>query len=517
MSSTIRIAILANGQQASRELSQMDRRVRTSISGFTGLGDKIRVGMRVGATAIAGAGVAAGVGALTLVNYAAKLELMDKKARVVFGSTFPQMEAWAGKVGTRMGLTTRQTLAMAAGIQDLLVPMGFTRDTAGAMTQKLAGLSGALAEWSGGTRSATEVGDILSAALLGERDALQGLGIGISQAQVDAQVLTNKKRGLKFATDEQAQAQATLDLIMAKSTDAQKAYAAGAGSLAAQVSSAKAKLGNMRDELVVRVTPALLATAKWIEKNKDSFVHFGQDVATWSLRIGAALLGIMAASAKLDAVILHAAADMVRAFAQAISGVLGLLSHLPFIGEKFKTAKEAVDRFGASAVTKLETAARGADKVAASSANAAKKALELASGIAKIKNRAITIGILDRFTASFNNIITRARNEAGRAISITVGTQRGPGAKGNATGTRSAAQGWSWVGEQGPELVNFRGGEQVVDAVSSKSMGGDVNVTLTGGDPLMQAILSIVDARVERSGRTTAAAARAGTGKARVR
>jgi SLT domain-containing protein len=35
---------------------------------------------------------------------------------------------------------------------------------------------------------------------------------------------------------------------------------------------------------------------------------------------------------------------------------------------------------------------------------------------------------------------------------------------GYAAGTSSAAPGWAWVGERGPELVRFRGGEQVEKA-----------------------------------------------------
>jgi hypothetical protein len=36
------------------------------------------------------------------------------------------------------------------------------------------------------------------------------------------------------------------------------------------------------------------------------------------------------------------------------------------------------------------------------------------------------------------------------------------GVRGYARGTNSASPGWAWVGEEGPELMRFRGGEQVV-------------------------------------------------------
>lgn len=41
--------------------------------------------------------------------------------------------------------------------------------------------------------------------------------------------------------------------------------------------------------------------------------------------------------------------------------------------------------------------------------------------------------------------------------------------KGYASGTASAASGWAWVGENGPELVNFRGGERVMTANQSSA------------------------------------------------
>lgn len=62
--------------------------------------------------------------------------------------------------------------------------------------------------------------------------------------------------------------------------------------------------------------------------------------------------------------------------------------------------------------------------------------------------------------------------------------------RGYAEGTKSAIPGWAWVGERGPELVNFRGGERVLTARQSRRASGasvaqsfgDVNVTLNMDD-----------------------------------
>ena len=45
-----------------------------------------------------------------------------------------------------------------------------------------------------------------------------------------------------------------------------------------------------------------------------------------------------------------------------------------------------------------------------------------------------------------------------------------------ARGTMSAAPGWGWVGERGPELLRFRGGEQVMPAMAGG--GNTYNITV---------------------------------------
>jgi hypothetical protein len=61
----------------------------------------------------------------------------------------------------------------------------------------------------------------------------------------------------------------------------------------------------------------------------------------------------------------------------------------------------------------------------------------------------------------------------------------GSGVQGQASGTGSAPAGWSWVGERGPELMNFRGGERVLShpqsmRVSRGYAGGTGNTTVPG-------------------------------------
>ncbi|MFL0197007.1 phage tail tape measure protein [Clostridium sp. WILCCON 0269] len=70
------------------------------------------------------------------------------------------------------------------------------------------------------------------------------------------------------------------------------------------------------------------------------------------------------------------------------------------------------------------------------------------------------------------------KNDVGTA-SIGSGNGLG-GIPGLATGTDYAPAGWHWVGEEGPELMNFAGGEQVITAKNSKDI---VEQMQNGGQP----------------------------------
>jgi len=73
--------------------------------------------------------------------------------------------------------------------------------------------------------------------------------------------------------------------------------------------------------------------------------------------------------------------------------------------------------------------------------------------------------------------IAYASNRYGPAL-MSGGRGIGSG-HGYAAGTPGAAPGWGWVGERGPELVNFKGGETVIPA---GGLGGYATGTLSAAD-----------------------------------
>lgn len=230
----------------------------------TGLPDKLKgIGggiVKLGAVAAVGiAGLAVGAGAVgaAFLGTASKIEQMGAKAKTVFGASLSTVRKWADANATAMGLTSSEATGLAANFGDLLVPMGFTRDQAAKMATEVVGLSGALSQWSGGTVTSAEASDILAKAMLGERDALKGLGISITEADVAARLAKNGTDQLTGAALEQAKAVATQQLIMEKSKDAQTAYAASGDSLLGKQAKLHAMMGTLTEGIATGLTPIL--------------------------------------------------------------------------------------------------------------------------------------------------------------------------------------------------------------------------------------------------------------------
>lgn len=146
------------------------------------------------------------------------------RSTTVLGDQFGFVEEQAEKLAAKMGVTNREFISMVANTGDLLIPLDFSRKKAAEMATQVQSLSGALDEWTSGKYGVAEVSEILTKAMLGEMEQLKGLGIAIRQDSKEFTDLVKQKELDEGATNAQARAMATLELIYKKSTDAQTAY-----------------------------------------------------------------------------------------------------------------------------------------------------------------------------------------------------------------------------------------------------------------------------------------------------
>ena len=182
--------------------------------------------------AIAGAatGAAAGaIGFLTTKTFSAAsdLELLNSKIDNVFGDSVGTINDWADNLSVRLGMTSTQLAGAASSFGDVLVPMGFTQEAAANMSTEVIGLSGALSEWSGGTKSVADVSEILTKAMTGEVEGLKSLGVVLSAARIETEMLALSEAGMAGATEQQTKALAIQSLVM-KDTEACLLYTSDA-------------------------------------------------------------------------------------------------------------------------------------------------------------------------------------------------------------------------------------------------------------------------------------------------
>lgn len=190
-----------------------------------------------------------------LGNTAIELESLESKYRTVFGNAVDIVENAAVSQANALGLTSQEYRKAAANIGDLLVPMGFQRTEAANISNELLGLSGALSAWSGGQKSANDVAVILNKALLGEREQMKTLGIAISEAEVSGKLLEKGQKDLTGSALQQAKAMATLELITAKSTDAQARFAGENKTLAQRKAETVARVKELYEQFATNLIP----------------------------------------------------------------------------------------------------------------------------------------------------------------------------------------------------------------------------------------------------------------------
>ena len=197
-------------------------------SGFDKLGKKLdRVGQgmtNAGRKLTAGVTVPIlGIGAAMLKS-AADLEATEAKYSTVFAGMTDDADEFIKEFQKLTPATTAEARNMASGIQDLLVPMGFMREEATAITGELFHVIGALTNFNSATHTAEQVTNAVQSALLGRYTALAGLGIQLDVTTVKEKAVAMGLAETTAEVTKQHQVLVLLEEIYAQSGDALEAY-----------------------------------------------------------------------------------------------------------------------------------------------------------------------------------------------------------------------------------------------------------------------------------------------------
>lgn len=250
------------------------------------------------------AGVFAAVsgGAAYAVKAASDLNEEVNKFRVVFGASADATAEWASVTAAAVNRSDGELLKYLASLQNLFVPMGIARDEAVEMSKSIATLAIDLASFN--NIADQDALDRLRSGIAGNVEALRTLGIVLTEASVNQQLLNmGVEGGNKNATEAQ-KAVARMNLIIERTRDAQgdavrtsEEFANRLRGLNSATIEASQTIGAVflpiANEVVRIVTETVRTVADWVKQNPEltkSIVLATAAISGLGVALGAAAL-----------------------------------------------------------------------------------------------------------------------------------------------------------------------------------------------------------------------------------
>lgn len=287
--------ILAENKQAKKVLDD----TATSFDRLSAGASKMAVPAAAVLGAIAG-------GAILAVGAASDAEQAWGGLESVFKDNAGTAKKLAGSAAKDVGLASTQYANLATILGSQLKGMGTASDALVPKTDQLIKLGSDLAATYGGTTA--DAVEAVSSLLRGERDPIEKYGVSLKQVDIDAQRAADGMGKATGAAKTQADATATLELLLKKTADAQGGFAREADTAAhaqqvanAQFTDATAALGVALLPVVVLVANAFSDLAGFVKDN------------TTVVQIIIGVIGALAA-----AILAVAAAQKIWAAGQAI-------------------------------------------------------------------------------------------------------------------------------------------------------------------------------------------------------
>lgn len=157
-----------------------------------------------------------GLGAL-FVKAASDAEEMIQMFEQVFKENTADMTRWALSMEQNIGRSRFAMMGFAAEFQDLFVPLGFARKEGAQLSKLLVQLGVDLASFK--NKSESDIFIKFQSALVGEAEAVRRLGIDLSQAALDQELMNQGiEGGIKAATQQQ-KVLARINLIVRQTAD----------------------------------------------------------------------------------------------------------------------------------------------------------------------------------------------------------------------------------------------------------------------------------------------------------
>lgn len=199
------------------------KKAQSSLSGLRSATSAI-------ATGFAGYAAADFLGEAAMM--ASDLRLQIEKADLVFGPAAAGIKSQADQMADSLGVVKQEYIGAATAFGSAFKSAGFAADEAARKGTQLTDLGMAMAKF--GNAAPEEAFDAISAALRGEFDPLERFGVALTADKVKAEALASGLAGTGKEVDDLAKKQATYNLIVRDSADAQALFAKHLSSTASE-------------------------------------------------------------------------------------------------------------------------------------------------------------------------------------------------------------------------------------------------------------------------------------------
>ena len=188
------------------------------------------------------------------ISSASNLQQATGAIDAIFKSSAPVMAEFGASAAKHFGLAKTEVAELSAVLGAQLKNAGVSMDQLAPQTQNLVGLGADLAAMFGGTtREAVEA---ISSALKGERDPIERYGVSLSQARIDAEAAALGFDKVGGSLSSEANAAATMSLLMKQTADAHGAAARESDTFAARQQQLAAGWENMKAAIGTAFLPA---------------------------------------------------------------------------------------------------------------------------------------------------------------------------------------------------------------------------------------------------------------------
>jgi len=242
--------------------------VKIGTSGLSGLGAAFTSVRNIVFGAIGGIGsliakfgtLAGGIGLGFAVKLAADAEEMESMFGAVFQGGTADAKEFATTLATDIGRSVGDVMGQMASFQDLFVPLGFAREEGKELSKTMVKLAQDVGSFK--NQDPADVASRFSSALVGNNMAVRSLGIVLTEASLEQELLNMGIRGGTKAATQQEKVQARLNQIIRGSGDAIGDAERTAGSFTNRLKGLTGAMKDLGGDIGSAFLPALANIAK---------------------------------------------------------------------------------------------------------------------------------------------------------------------------------------------------------------------------------------------------------------